>query len=81
MPPTVTPSTPGSVNQPIDWHGARESAPLKTPSPSTAFVRRAMANLKYDFEYDSVQVPNSREAKAEALENAGPLFVPAGHWA
>ena len=31
VPPTVTPSTPGSVNQPIDWHGARESAPLKTP--------------------------------------------------
>ena len=40
-----------------------------------------MANLKYDFEYDAEHVPNSREAKAEALENAGPLFVAPGHWA
>ena len=40
-----------------------------------------MANSKYDLEYDDARVPQTRTARAEALEDEGPLLVAADHWA
>ena len=40
-----------------------------------------MANSKYDLEYDAARVPQTRTARAEALEDEGPLLVAADHWA